>query len=154
VTGRGVVLVMAALALAACGSTTPFPGRTLGQQVHSWATTTGLAGSLSTLRSDARRIAEVEARHDSAGTKTDCDVLVNDTLGANQNLPSPDATLTGILTAAYSAASAAGRNCLDGAAGNRALLARSDSELRSAASGYVKAEARLDAIDATGPGSS
>ena len=79
------------MVLASCGS--PFPGRTLGQQVHSWATTTGLAGSLSTLRADAQRIAVVEARHDPAGVRTDCDVLVNDALSANQNLPSPDATL-------------------------------------------------------------
>jgi hypothetical protein len=154
VTGRGVVLLVAALALASCGSTSPFPGSTLGQQVHSWATTTGLAASLSTLRGDARRIATVEARHDSAGVRTDCDVLVNDALGANQNLPSPDATLTRILSAAYANASAGGRHCLSGAAGNRALLDSSAAELHSAASGYVKAEARLDAIDATGPGGS
>jgi len=149
---RGVALLVAALALASCGS--PFPGSTLGQQVHSWAVTTGLAGSLSTLRGDARRIALVETRHDPAGVRTDCDVLVDDALGANQNLPSPDGTLTRILSAAYAAASAAGRHCLDGAAGNRTLLARSAAELSSATSGYVKAEARLDDLNATGSGSS
>jgi hypothetical protein len=154
VTGRGLVVLVAALALVSCGSTSPFPGRTLGQQVHSWATTTGLAGSLATLRSDARRVAEVEARHDVAGVRTDCDVLVNDALGANQNLPSPDATLTRILSAAYTSASAGGRHCLSGAGGNSTLLTQSAAELHSAASGYVKAQARLDAIDATGPGSS
>jgi hypothetical protein len=151
VIGRGAVLLGAALALASCGS--PFPGRTLGQQVHSWATTTGLASSLSTLRADARRIAAVEARHDPAGVRTDCDVLVNDALGANQNLPSPDDTLTQILSGAYASASAAGRNCLTGAGGGP-LLARSTAELATAESGYVKAEARLDALGATGPGPS
>lgn len=151
--GRGAVLLVAAVVvLASCGS--PFPGRTLGQQVHSWATTTGLAASLGTLRGDARRIALVEARHDAAGVRTDCDVLVNDALGANQNLPSPDATLTRILSAAYASASVGGRHCLTGAAGNAALLRRSALELATAASGYVKAEARLDALDAIGPLSS
>jgi len=149
---RGVALLVAALALVSCGS--PFPGSTLGQQVHSWAVTTGLAGSISTLRGDARRIGLVEARHDPAGVRTDCDVLVDDALSANQNLPSPDGTLTRILSAAYAAASAAGRHCLDGAAGNRTLQARSAAELSSAASGYVKAEARLDDLNATGRGSS
>jgi len=152
VIGRGAVLLVAAFALASCGS--PFPGRTLGQQVHSWAATTGLAASLSTLRGDARRIAEVEVAHDGAGVRTDCDVLVNDALSANQNLPSPDATLTGILSSAYASAAAGGRHCLTGADGDTSLLSRSAVELASAASGYVKAEARLDALGATGPGGS
>jgi len=152
VTGRGVVLVLAALALASCGS--PFPGKTVGQQVQSWAASTGLSASITTLRGDARRIAVVEARHDPAGVRTDCDVLVNDALSANQNLPSPDATLTGILSAAYAAASAAGRHCLAGADGNQTLLRRSASELTGAQSGFVKAEARLDELGATGLGSS
>jgi hypothetical protein len=152
VIGRGAVLLVAAFVLASCGS--PFPGRTLGQQVHSWATTTGLAASLNTLRGDARRIAQVEAAHDGAGVRTDCDVLVNDALSANQNLPSPDATLTGILSAAYASAAAGGRHCLTGADGDPALLSRSAAELAAAASGYVKAEARLDALGATGPGGS
>jgi hypothetical protein len=156
VIGRGAVLLVAAgamaLVLASCGS--PFPGRTLGQQVHSWATMTGLATSLSTLHTDARRIATLEARHDPTGVRTDCDVIVNDALSANQNLPSPDPVLTGILSAAYASASAAGRNCLMGAGGNQALLTRSKAELAAAASGYVKAQARLDALGATGPASS
>jgi hypothetical protein len=152
VSGRGAVLLVAAVGLASCGS--PFPGSTLGQQVHSWATSTGLSVSLGTLRGDARRIAVVEARHDPASLGTDCDVLVNDALSANQNLPTPDDTLTRILSAAYGAAASAGRHCLTGAGGDRALLARSAAELATAESGYVKAEARLDALDATGPGSS
>jgi hypothetical protein len=147
-----VVLLVAALALASCGS--PFPGATLGQQVHSWALSTGLSASIRTLRGDARRIALVETRHDPTGVRTDCDVLVNDALSANQNLPAPDATLTRILSAAYAAAASGGRHCLDGAGGNQVLLTRSAAELSVAASGYVKAEARLDDLDATGSGSS
>ena len=150
--GRGAALMVAALVLASCGS--PFPGATLGQQVHSWVTSTGLTGSLSTLRSDARRVALLETRDDAAGVRTDCDVLVNDALSANQNLPSPDSELTRILAAAYAAASAGGRHCLAGAAGNTSLLALSATELATAESGYVKAQARLDALDATGPGPS
>jgi len=152
VSGRGAVLLVAALVLASCGS--PFPGRTLGQQVHSWATTTGLAASLRTLRADAGRVTTVEAGHDPAGVRTDCDVLVNDALSANQNLPSPDTVLNQILSSAYAAASAAGRHCLAGAGGNEALLRRSSAELTAAASGYVKAQARLDALNATAPASS
>ncbi len=93
------------------------------------------------------------ARHDAGGVRTDCDVLVNDALSANQNLPSPDDTLTRILSAAYAAASAAGRHCLNGAAGNRELLTSAAAELATAETGYVKAQARLDELDATGTGS-
>ena len=150
--GRGAVLLAAGLVLASCGS--PYSGSTLGQQVTSWARSTGLAGSLSALRSDATRIKVVEARGAPAAVRTDCDVLVNDALSANQNLPAPDDPLTHILSAAYSAAAVAGKQCVEGAGGSRGLSARSAAELATAASGYVRAEARLDALGATASGSS
>jgi len=146
----GIAVLGAGAVLTACGS--PYPGSTLGQQVRSWATSTGLAGSLATLRGDARRVLAIEARHDPAALRTDCDVLVNDALGANQNLPTPDDALSGILTAAYGAAAAAGRDCIGAAGGDEALLARTASELTQATEGYVKAQARLDVLGATGPG--
>jgi hypothetical protein len=150
VTGRAAVLVAAGLVLGSCGS--PYPGTTLGQQVQSWAKATGLSGSLSSLRRDAGRISLVESRHDVRGVRTDCAVLVNDALTANQNLPAPDDMLTRILSAAYSAASAAGRRCVTGAGGGPGSLARARAELAMASSGYVKAEARLDALGAvSGP---
>jgi hypothetical protein len=147
VSGRAALLVVTGLVLASCGS--PYPGATLGAQVQSWAKSTGLTGSLRALRTDAHRIALVEARHDPRSVRTDCDVLVNDALSANQNLPAPDDVLTHILSAAYASASAAGRHCLAGAGGNAGLVARSKAELGSAASGYVKAQARLDDLGAT-----
>jgi hypothetical protein len=155
VSGRATLVLVvgvAGLAVAACGN--PYPGRTLGQQVQSWAKTNGLSSSLDALRGDARRIATVEARGVPAAVRTDCDVVVNDALGANQNLPTPDDVLTRILSSAYEAASAAGRHCLSGAGGDRGLLARSRAELATAESGYVKAQARLDAVGAVGAGSS
>jgi hypothetical protein len=149
VSGRGAVLLAAGLVLASCGS--PYPGTTLGQQVQSWARSTGLAGGLSALRGDAARIAQVEARGAPAAVRTDCDVLVNDALTANQNLPAPDDTLTGVLSAAYSAAAAAGKRCGAEAGDGQGLSARASAELAAAAAGYVKAEARLDALGATAP---
>ena len=94
----------------------------------------------------------VEARHDAAGVRTDCDVLVNDALSANQNLPSPDDTLTGSCRPPTPPLGG-GRHCLNGAAGNRAAAPSSAAELATAESGYVKAQARLDELDATGTGS-
>jgi hypothetical protein len=147
----GVAVVAGGVALTACGS--PYPGRTLGQQVRSWASSTNLSGSLASLRGDARRVLAVEAGHDPAAVRTDCDVLVNDALAANQNLPTPDDMLSGILTTAYGTAAAAGRECIR-AAGDAAVLARAASDLSRAAEGYVKAQARLDVLGATGTGGS
>jgi hypothetical protein len=152
VSGRGAVVLAAGLVLASCGS--PYPGGTLGQQVTSWARSTGLAGSLSALRGDAARIAAVEVRGVPAAVRTDCDVLVNDALSANQNLPAPDDSLTRILSSAYAAAAAAGKHCVEEAGGGRGLSPRSTAELATAASGYIKAEARLDALGASVSGPS
>jgi hypothetical protein len=153
VSRAGVVAAALAVAVtvASCGS--PYPGSTLGQQVRSWARTTGLAASLQALQADGGRLPRVEAEHDPAAVRTACDVLVQDALAANQNLPAPDARLTSVLSAAYAAAAAAGRDCLRSAGGG-AGLAASATELSRAATGYVKAQARLDDLDATGSGAS
>ena len=74
-------------------------------------------------------------------------------LGADQTCHF-DTTLTGVLSAAYAAASPQADTAWPGPNGNQALLRRSASELTAAQSGFVKAEARLDALNATGPGSS
>jgi hypothetical protein len=123
----------------------------VGQQVQSWIRVTGFAAALGALQGDARRIPLIEAEHDAAALRTDGDVLVNDALGANQNLPTPDDRLTAILTAAYASAAAAGRDCLRAASGHSGVLARINSELASASSGYVKAQARMDALGASAP---
>jgi hypothetical protein len=100
------------------------------------------------LRTDARRIATIEARHDVQALHTDCDVLVDDALGANQNLPTPDATLSGILSKAYAAAAQAGRRCASARSDDLAALAAAHADLGRAATGYVRAEARIDAVAA------
>ena len=152
----GAITVAAALAVPALVTTScggAFPGSTVGQQVQSWSRTTGFGASLRTLEADGHRIAPVEAEHDPGALRTACDVLVTDALSANQNLPTPDARLTDILTAAYAAAAAAGRDCL-AAAGGGSGLARAAAELTLASSGYVKAQARLDDIGGVASGAS
>jgi hypothetical protein len=139
-------MVVSGMVLAACGS--PFPGTTLKQQVRSWAQSTGFATTVDTLQSDARRVAMVEAGRDPGALRTDCDVLVNDALGANQNLPSPDEQLTMLLSAAYTSAADAGHQCLRAAGGDAGALARASSDLAAAQSGYIRAQARIDALGA------
>jgi hypothetical protein len=132
------------LALAACGST--FAGTTLAQQVTSWAASTGFSASLRTLQGDIKNITTASARQSPASMHTYCDVLVTDTLSANQNLPSPDQRLTTLLSAAYSAAGTAGRDCFSGAGKNAGLLARSATESATAHRDLIKAQARYDLV--------
>lgn len=131
------------LALAACGST--FSGSTVGQQVSAWAKTTGFAAQVGTIQGDLRRIGDAPGQ--GAGSlRTACDVLVTDTLTANQNLPSPDQMLTVSLSAAYTAAATAGRDCFSGAGGSPRLLALSVTARTTARRDLIKALARYDTV--------
>jgi hypothetical protein len=132
-----------AFMVAGCGTT--FSGSTVAQQTTSWASSTGLTASTKLLNGDLRRVAAQQSA--PPGTlRTACDVLVTDALAANQNLPSPDPTLTSLLAAAYSVAGSAGHDCLTGAGGNAALLARSGRERVTAERDIIKAQARYDRV--------
>jgi len=129
------------LVLAACGST--FSGSTLSQQVTSWAGTAGFSASVSLLQGD---LARIDAREgDPKPLATDCNVLVYDALSANQNLPTPDPTLTTLLSTAYSVAGEAGHDCISGAS-DPTRRARSAIERTAARRDLIKALARFDAV--------
>jgi hypothetical protein len=146
---RAVAIPGFALVLAACGSA--YSGSTLAQQVTSWAKSTGFSAEVSTVQGDIRLIDSLSAGSPSAGSqaaeiKTACAVLVQDTLIANQNLPSPDETLTDLLSTAYSEAGVAGKDCLSGAGHGNALLSRSATERVTARRDLIKALARFDLV--------
>jgi hypothetical protein len=147
-------VVAAALVVLLAGCASAYPGSTLAQQVRSWVRVTSFESALSTLRSDAAKVPRAAATHRPALLRTVCDILVDDALGANQNLPTPDARLTAVLSAAYQAAAAGGRDCLAVADGKAPSLTASSAQLDRAESDYVKAEARLDDLGATSAGSS
>ena len=131
--------------LVGCGG--PYAGATLGAQVQSWMRATGFASALGTLGADAHRITTVEARRDAKALHTDCDVLVDDALNANQQLPAPDSELTGLLSDAYAAAAQAGRRCATVALDDTAALAGVHTQLGHAASQYIRAQARIDVVE-------
>jgi hypothetical protein len=145
VSGRAVALVACGLLLVGCGG--PYAGTTLGQQVQSWVQSAGFPGTLSTLRADARRVVAVHATGNTKALHTDCDVLVDDALSANQQLPTPDGTLTRLLSDAYATAAQAGRGCAFAAATDAPAWARARGELDRAATGYIKAQARVDDVE-------
>jgi hypothetical protein len=146
---RAVAIPGFALLLAACGSA--YSGSTLAQQVTSWAKSTGFSAEVSTVQGDIRLVDSLSAGSQSAGSqaadmKTACAVLVQDTLMANQNLPSPDETLTDLLSTAYSEAGVAGKDCLSGAGHESDLLSRSATERVTARRDLTKALARFDLV--------
>jgi hypothetical protein len=148
-----------ALLLAACGST--YSGSTLAQQVTSWAKSTGFSADVSTVQGDIRRVDSLSAGSQSTASqstasqsagaqataiRTVCAVLVQDTLNANGNLPTPDVTLTNLLSTAYARAGAAGHDCYSGAGHDNDLLTRSATERTAARHDLIKALARFDLV--------
>lgn len=136
------------LALLGCGG--PYGGGTPAEQVRMWAASTAFGQTLASLRGDLAHIVVPGA---AAATRTACDVLVTDSLAANEQLPTPDDALTSALSRAYATAGAAGHDCYRGADGNEALLARARGERTEALAGLVRAEARYDALVSALPGS-
>lgn len=133
--GAGVV-VIGVLAFLAYGGTDH--GGSPAAQVRSWVDGSGLGQSVGTVLGDAARVRVAVAEHRGAAVlRTDCGVLVTDTEAANGELPSPDTTLTDLLSAGYTLAYQAGNDCYDSGDTNQALLARSARE-------RIKAEAKLD----------
>ena len=143
-------VLVSGVALAGCAS--PYGSGPPSRQLATWASSSSFTVSLARLRADLRRIG-TPATAGAAATRTACDVLVTDALAANQQLPTPDGPLTTLLSAAYTDAAAAGRDCFHGAGGDSALASRSAGERARALAGLVRAEARFDALTSSLPGS-
>jgi len=114
---------------------------TLSQQVRSWAGNSGWTSTMATMSGDLGRLSSIQS--ESPGVRrTVCDVLVTDALNSNQQLPTPDASLTELLSQAYTRAGDAGRDCYAGGA----RLALAPAEQHQAQRLLVEAEARYDSI--------
>ena len=129
------------LASSGCGASAP----PLSQQVRTWARSTSLASDISTVRGDLVHEASLPLAP-GAALRTVCDVLVTDALDANEQLPTPDATLTTLLSRAYTEAAAAGHDCFNGAGGNTTDLDRSVGARQAAERDLVVAQARYDSL--------
>ncbi len=98
-------------------------------RVTTWVRGAGGGTAIGTVAVDSRNVDQALAHHDPpASIRTVCALLTNDAETAIGNLPTPDATLTGALNAAFEDAAAAGDDCYQGAGGDPRLLARSASE--------------------------
>lgn len=151
--GRAVpVVLVSGLALLGCGG--PYGNGSPAQQVTEWARSTAFLSTLSRVRADLAHVpsSATSAPSAPAALRTACDVLVTDSLAANEQLPTPDDALTAALSDAYAKAGAAGHDCFRGAAGDEALLARAAAERAAALAGLVRGEARYDALTSSLPG--
>ncbi len=128
------------------------PGGTDRQRTANWVSATMLGQSIGTLTGDNARITTVEARHN--GTKAlhaDCAVLLNDAEAANGNLPSPDLTLTDLLSKAYGLEGDAANDCYNAGATNPPLLATSAAKRAQAEALFERALGRVRTLTGTTP---
>jgi len=116
-------------------------------QLRSWVAGTGLGQSIGTVLGDAARVRQALAAHKGAGVvHTDCAVLLTDAQSANGELPSPNASLTRLLSSGYALAYDAGTDCYDSNGTNRALLARARRERIEAEATLSQAVALVDRL--------
>ena len=103
------------------------------QRMVAWVKASGLGASTGTLQTDDSNVTLVVKDHDGIGTVHEiCGVLSVDSLSANQELPSPNPTVTNDLTNAYQLEYQAANDCYNGGVTGTALLNRSARERREA----------------------
>ncbi len=148
-----VVTLLGALLLVGCAG----PGAPAhpAKAVSSWMTGPGGGSAIGQVEADGRNVDLVLDRHDpSSAVRTACALLTNDALTAIGNLPTPDLTLTDDLNNAFTVASAAGKDCYNGASGDASLLRRSATERAKLVSLLAVAVDRVEAITGHAPSTS
>jgi len=134
VAGFGVVAI-GVLAFIAQGGT----GRsgTPGEEMRAWVSNTGFAQALGTVVGDAARVrVAVDARKGAGVLHTVCGVLLTDAQSANGDLPTPNTSVTYLLSSGYALAYDAGTDCYNSGGTDHRLLTRSTKE-------RIQAEAKL-----------
>ena len=141
-----VGLLSSTVLLAACAG--PAGTGTMAQRVVAWSSGVyfgGSGGQAATLIADNNRISYITSHgNDPAAFRTDCLVLENDSAQFNgTDLPSPDTTLTNLLSQAFDDDGKAAQDCYLGAGKDPAKMALS-SKLRIAALANIQAaQARI-----------
>ncbi len=101
---------------------------------------------IATLHADNTRIDTVIRLHHGTGAiHADCSLLVTDAETANDELPTPNQSVTNLLYEAYGLEGEAGAKCYKAGATNTALLATSASER---AKGWAEMEQAFKQIEA------
>jgi hypothetical protein len=146
------VLVLVAAGAAALVLTSCAGADQIGSSAHRmnvWVSGTGFGADIRTLVADNARIAKV-APSGSGALHAACSTMVNDAEMANSSLPSPDPTVTDLLTQAYGLEGTAGNDCYDGAS-NHELLVQGERDGIRADALYDEVLQRIRAIDGEVP---
>jgi len=136
-----VAVVAAGLALAGCGG-----AQSPGSALSSWTSSSQLANAAGTLLNDSGAVRDAIHQHRAASVvKTVCAELLLDAQGANNELPTPDAQLTGLLSGAYDQFAKAASRCY-AASGTPVALSRADAIRVGALGLLVAAVLRAEAV--------
>lgn len=150
---RGAPAAMAALvSLAALGLTSCAGADQQGSAAHRmsvWVDGTGFGEEIGTLVADNARIAKV-APNGPGALHAACSTMINDAEMANSSLPSPDSTVTDLLTRAYGLEGTAGNQCYDGASDPKQLERAERNGIRANAL-YDEVLQRIRTIDGRTP---
>jgi hypothetical protein len=140
VTRRLAALLLAGLALSACGSQSP------ATALRSWVTQSAFASAVTTLRTDASHAQTTLGDPATAPNvlHTVCGVLNFDAQAANSSLPTPDTQATTLLGRAYGEFGAGTALCY-GAAHDTAKRTRAENDLHRAVATLAEARARITA---------
>jgi hypothetical protein len=114
-----------------------------------WVNGTGFGAEIGTLVADNARIAKV-APNGSGALHAACSTMINDAEMANGSLPSPDPTVTDLLTRAYELEGTAGNECYGGAS-KPGQLSRAEHDGIKADALYQEVLQRIRAIDGKAP---
>ncbi len=107
------------------------------ERVTAWVKGSNLGSSIGTVEGDLSLMGIALGRHKSPGVlHTVCGVLTTDAQSANTELPSPDSTLTDLLSSAYALAYDAGSDCYASGGTDVGLVRKATRE-------RIQAEARL-----------
>lgn len=147
-----VLLVAVALAVAVVafvayghGSSASTPA----QRLTAWASSTDLGQAIGTLEGDGSHVVAAVAEHKAAAVRTVCAAMANDAQTANDNLPSPDATVTTLLARAYGLEYDAAEACYRAGTADAALLGASARDRSRAAALFGAVQRRLRSVTGT-----
>ena len=133
----GTLVAVGLLGIGAAGCAGAGQGSSPAQRMTAWAEGTGFGGVVATLQADSSRIATVLGEHRGTGAvRADCVILLDDTEAANQNLPTPDAGLTSLLSHAYTLEGQAANDCYAAGAAT-GTRQETSSRLRAVAGGLL-----------------
>lgn len=120
---------------------------TSSQRLESWVSSTQLGQDIGTLEGDGRNVARALAHHKgTTGVRTVCAAMANDAQTFNDQLPSPDVSVTQLLARAYGLDYDAAEACYRAGAKNRALLSQSSTDRTKASSLFAAVLRRVRSV--------